>query len=157
ARELRDARQRLLNDLTSAEVTVVPGSDELPDTATDCERTIRDALARAELSVHLLGENRGITAGGGNEPILDLQLRLAREVAVTRPLCRILWAPRWLPGRDHDKRDPFAVVMRFGGLQEGEEIHGEEVTDLSQWLRKRLRPPSAPTPAALIVASASRE
>jgi TIR domain-containing protein len=155
ARELRDARQRLLNDLRSAGVVVVPEIEELPDTAGDWERTIRDALARAELAVHLLGENRGITPDGGSEPILDLQLRLARETAAARPLSRILWAPRWLPGRGLEKRDPFEVTSRFGGLQQGEEIYGEEVTDLSQWLRKRLQP--APSAAVLIVASAAPE
>ncbi len=71
-----------------------------------------------------------------------------------RLLPRILWAPRWLPGQrqGQGKRDPFEVVGRFGGLQPGEEIYGEEVTDLSQWLRKRLQP--AAEASTLIVASA---
>jgi hypothetical protein len=42
------------------------------------------------------------------------------------------------PDRSKDKRDPFEVVQRFGGLHPGEEVYAEEVTDLSQWLRGRL-------------------
>ncbi len=37
AHELRDARQRLVNDLRSAGVAVVPAIDALPDTAVDYE------------------------------------------------------------------------------------------------------------------------
>jgi hypothetical protein len=151
APELRDARQRLVNDLTAAGVAVVPAVDELPDAASDYERVIREALAQAELAVHLVGETGGVTPGGGSEPIVELQLRLSREAP---SLPRILWVPRWLSGQGQ-KRDPFEVIGRFGGLQGGEEIYGEEVTDLSQWLRKRLQPP--PVAAALIVASAVGE
>jgi len=155
AQELRDARQRLVNDLTSAGVAVVPAIDELPDTVADYDRVIRDALARSALAVHLLGENPGITPGGGDEAVLALQLRLSREAATARSLPRILWVPRWLPGRGQEKRDPFEVVRRFGGVRPGEEIYGEEVTDLSQWLRRRLKP--APAAAALIVATAAED
>jgi hypothetical protein len=161
ARELRDARQRLVNDLAGAGFAVVPAEDDLPDAAEDCAEAVRDALARAELAVHLLGDNPGVTPGGGSVSILQLQLDLARETtAAGRALPRVLWAPRWLPGRTGSKRDPIEVAGRFGGLLPGEEIYGEEVTDLSQWLRRRLEPPpgveaAPPRPTTcLLVASA---
>jgi hypothetical protein len=71
----------------------------------------------------------------------------------------VLWAPKWLPGRPEDKRDPFEVVKKFGGLISGEEVYAEEVTDLSQWLRARLNPPVSPIRAVLrlLVASPAPE
>jgi len=155
AQDLCDARQRLVNDLTTAGVAVVPVINELPDTQVEYERVIRSALVHAEMAVHLLGENGGITLDGGSEPILKLQLRLVRETAVARPFPRILWVPRWLPGRGHERRDPFAALGRLGGLQPGEELYGEGVTDLSQWLRKRLQ--AVPTAATVFVTSAAGE
>jgi len=138
--ELRDARQRLANDLRAADMVVIPETNELPDTAADCEQLLREQLTRAELSVHFLGENPDISPTGGSESIIDLQLRLAREAAATRRLPRILWAPRWVPALHGEKRDPLEVVRRSGGLRAGEEVYGEEVTDLSQWLRSRFLP-----------------
>jgi hypothetical protein len=139
--ELRDAWQRLANDLDGAGFTVVPVGGRLPDTAANAESEIRAALAAAEISVHFLGESEGATPNGGGETYSRLQLRIAREHAGARPgFERILWAPKWLPGRQADKRDPFEVVDRFGPLRDGENVFAEEVTNLSQWLRLRLDP-----------------
>ena len=136
ASDLRDARQRLVNDLCSAGFQVVPAIDPLPDTNEKLEDLIKQALSNAELAIHLLGDGRGITVEGGTEPIVDQQLRLARDTS----LPRILWAPRWLPAHAGNLRDPFEVIKNFGGLCGQEEIHGGEMTDLSQWIRQRLKP-----------------
>lgn len=139
--ELRDARQRLMNDLIGAGHSVVPDIDSLPDIAADYEAAIRVSLEHSELAVFLLAEQHGMTPSGGTELILDLQIRIAREVAAGgRNFSRVLWAPKWLPGLNDQKRDPFEVVARFGGLQPGEELFAEEVTNLSQWLRERMVP-----------------
>jgi hypothetical protein len=139
ADELRDAWQRLANDLEGSGFDVLPAKDRLPDTAQAAEAAVRDALAKAVLSVHLLGESEGVKPDGSGETIARLQLRLARErVSEAGVFPRILWAPKWLTDRSKGKRDPFEVVQRFGGLGPGEEVYAEEVTDLSQWLRGRL-------------------
>lgn len=138
ASDLRDARQRLVNDLKASGYIVVPDDDTLPQTSDELEKVLQAALSKAEYAVHLIGESHGITAENGTEPVVDLQLRLARKTA----LSRIIWVPRWLPNQKTDKRDPFEVMQHFEGLQESEEIHHGEVTDLSQWLRQRLQPAS---------------
>ena len=139
--ELRDAWQRLANDLHGSGYIVLPSEDRLPDTVREATAAISDALDKAELSVHFLGESEGSKPDGSDETFVRLQLRLARERAaagIGLPL--VLWAPKWLPGSQENKRDPFKVVERFGGLLTGEEVYAEEVTDLSQWLRARLNP-----------------
>ena len=158
ADELGDARQRLVNDLTAAGYTVVPARDRLPDTLAAAEQEVTDALAGAELAVLVLGEQGGVIPGGGQEAIVPLQLRLARS----RGLPRVLWAPKWLPASPNVKRDPFVVVARFGERQDKEDVYGEEVTDLSQWLRGRLdrhdeQQPQAAAPVILIAAAASED
>jgi hypothetical protein len=150
ADELRDCWLRLANDLRGSGYIVLPSEGRLSDTLPAAEAEIADALARAELSVHLLGESEGGKSDGSEETLARLQLRLAREHAGRQVgLPRVLWAPKWLPERPERKRDPFEVVRRFGGLSPGEEVYGEEVTDLSQWLRARLNP-SAPASASSI-------
>jgi TIR domain len=174
ADDLRDAWQRLANDLEGAGYEVLPAADRLPDTAQAAETAVRDALAKAVLSVHFLGDSEGVKPDRSDETVARLQLRLARERgAATRTFTRILWAPKWLTDRTKGKRDPFQVVQRFGPLLPGEEVYAEEVTDLSQWLRGRLdreeenakfgatsnkdtRPPP-PEPRTLLVVSADPE
>jgi TIR domain len=158
ADELRDCWLRLANDLRGSGYTVLPVDGRLSDTLPAAEAEISDALAKAELSVHLLGESEGGKPDGSEETLARLQLRLAREHAGREVgLPRVLWAPKWLPERQGGKRDPFEVVRRFGGLSPGEEVYGEEVTDLSQWLRGRLNlsaPASAGSVSTLLIAGA---
>ncbi|SDY80764.1 toll/interleukin-1 receptor domain-containing protein [Nitrosomonas sp. Nm58] len=139
ASDLRDARQRLVNDLEKNGIKVVPEVDTPLDTAEAFESMIREGLSQATFAVHLLGDNLGITPEGATEPIVPLQLRLARAM----PYQRILWVPRWHRTETGDKRNPVDVVTEhFGALQQNEEIFGKEVTDLSQLLRERLKPAS---------------
>ena len=157
--ELRDARQRVANDLKGAGYVVYPSS-ELPDTAAKAEKTVRDALAKAALSVHFLGDSEGVKPDGSNEGIVRLQLRLAREfTGPTGPLPRVLWVPKWLPDNQDVKRDPFEVLKRYGTLQTGEEVFAEEATDLSQMLRARLVPfaPGARAVSRLLIAAGTPE
>ena len=161
ADELRDAWQRLANDLTGAGHIVVPAGQRLPDNAAQADELIRAALRRSEMSVHLLGESEGVRSEGSNEGIVRRQLRLAREHAgAVAAFPRILWAPKWLQEHKNAKRDPFEVVQRFGTTSAGEEVYAEEVTDLSQWLRGRLNQtkPERPHPTqTLLVAGASTD
>src|SRR5262249_34296351 len=158
ADELRDAWQRVANDLAGAGYIVLPTEGRLPDTAAKAEGAICDALSNAVLAVHFLGESEGGKPDGSEETITRLQLRLTRTFnrAGGRVPC-VLWAPKWLPDRRVGKRDPFEVVNRFEGSSPGEQIYAEEVTDLSQWLRARLSPHKPACGSALprlLVASA---
>jgi hypothetical protein len=137
ADELRDAWQRLMNDLVCAGYSVLPAEPRLPDEAARTDEFIRAALVQCEMSVHLLGESEGMKPDGSNEGIVRRQLVLAREHAGgVAAFPRILWAPKWLPGH-MDKRDPVDIVKRFGAISAGEEVYAEKVTDLSQFLRGR--------------------
>jgi hypothetical protein len=155
--ELRDARQRVANDLEGAGHVVYPSS-ALPDTAAGAEAAIRDALAKAVLSVHFVGDHEGAKPDGSDEGMVRLQLRIAREFAgASGPVPRVLWVPKWLPGNRDSKRDPFDALKKFGTLLPGEEVYAGEATDLSQMLRSRLvpQPPVVNAAPNLLVAAAA--
>ena len=157
--ELRDARQRVANDLKGAGYVVYPFT-ELPDTAAKAKTTINDALAKAALSVHFVGDSEGVKPDGSSEGIVPLQLRLAREfTGPSGSLPRVLWVPKWLPDNRDVKRDPFEVLKRYGTLQMGEEVFAGEATDLSQMLRARLVPfaPGARAVSRLLIAAGTPE
>lgn len=127
--DLHGARQRLVNDLKAEGIAVVPEDKAIPETIEEFERFVKDALSKAELSIHLLGEKQEITVGGSKEPIVDYQMRLARETELPRVFCI-----SYLLNPDE------IIKNRIGNLSEQEEIFGENITSLSQWLRKRLKP-----------------
>ena len=137
ARDLRDARHRLVNDFTRAGHAVVPDIDILPDTVAGYEAAIRAPWTKPRWPCSCSVATAVLRRRAARSRIPDLQLRLARK---RRTLPRVFWAPKWLPGHPNTKRDPFEVASRFGGLKASEELFGEEVTDLSKWLRDRLDP-----------------
>ena len=155
--ELRDAWQRLVNDLVGAGYSVLPPEPRLPDKAAQTDEFIRVALRRSEMSVHLLGESEGMKPDGSDEGIVRRQLILAREHAgAVTTFPRILWAPKWLP-EQKERRDPFEVIKRFGTVSAGEEVYAEEITDLSQWLRGRLDHNNPEPAQTLLVAGGSAD
>lgn len=140
ASDLREERQFLVNNLEKMGIDVVP-KNEAPLQAEAFGKVVIDDLSKASLAVHLLGENDGITLEGGTEPIVRQQLHLARNTL----LPRILWAPRWHgtePGSSNQRNPIDVVTHRVGELQANEEVYGRGVTDLSQFLRERLKPAS---------------
>ncbi|MDM0002980.1 toll/interleukin-1 receptor domain-containing protein [Variovorax sp. J22P240] len=142
--QMRDAWWRLANDLTSAGYEVLPTDGKLPKEAAEASRTVRAALGRCQLIVHLIGEGEGDALAGSSETLARMQLRLGREHnSSSKPVPTVLWAPKWLPDDAVQKRDPFEVLARFGPICPGEEVYGEEVTNLSQWMRSRLQPSGA--------------
>jgi len=68
-----------------------PG-DPFPDTLTDAQRLLAEAIGRAELAIHLIGESSGKTCDGATEPMVPMQLRLSAAATTERPgLRRLIW------------------------------------------------------------------
>lgn len=130
ASDLRDARQRLVLDFKQAGIQVLPDdtTEHILETADELEQLVNNALSRAELTIHLLGDRRGITLEGCTEPIVDYQIRRARETT----LPRIFWIP------NREKFDSF--MGRIGTLAANEKIYGVSILTLSRMVRKRLMP-----------------
>jgi hypothetical protein len=139
------AYARLVKELEGDGYTVVPSpQSRIPD---DCSATafIDEAINKAELSIHLLGESAG-PAPEDAEPIVKLQLkraglRVEREAAASDGALkagfrRIVWAPKLLDDSQDaegdanvagvEDRDPFDVLKKFD-----REITSDVATDLT--------------------------
>jgi hypothetical protein len=76
-----------------------PG-DPFPDTLTDAQKLLAEAIGTAELVIHLIGESSGKTCDGATEPMVPMQLRLTAAAMAERPgLCRLLWYTDKIPAQ----------------------------------------------------------
>ena len=164
AADMRADYQRLVQELSKRDYAVVPAADaEIPhEDRQEAIGFIADALAGAELSIHLLGEKLGYVPDEG-DPIGKLQLSMAADRVKTnaqaegahQPFCRYIWAPKFMLDRNGDgvapaERDPFAVLEHFGqALLETDTLAGSEptvfVNDVLRYLEQSARA-AAPEP-----------
>ena len=76
-----------------------PG-DPFPDTLTDAQKLLGEAIRRAELAIHLIGDSGGKTCDGATEPLVPMQLRLSAATMTERPgLRRLLWYSDKIPAK----------------------------------------------------------
>jgi len=160
--DMEAAYSRLAFELQGRGYTVVPEvSSDIPKNSTICDY-FKSALAKAEVSVHLVGEKRGFAPDDDQlDPIVKLQLGFARERATeaasqTGPAFRrIVWAPKIVEvsgqaaGSPVD-RDPLKVLERFDPQIPTDKIDGDILSKFIEFLFQYLaqtapkRAPNAP-------------
>lgn len=138
AGDMRLAYDRLVNELCGAGYIVAPAPDsDIPHDG--AASFIDDALANADLSVHLLGERPGY-APEDAAPIVPLQLtRAAVRARADDRFRRILWAPRFL-GEETEtaQRDPLAVVERLERPLDNDTVIGDTLSTFAEFLLQHL-------------------
>jgi MinD-like ATPase involved in chromosome partitioning or flagellar assembly len=152
ASDMREAYERVAFELQGKGFKVLPDTD-IPSDQTATE-VVRNALARAEASVHLLGEKWGFTPEG-LDPIVKLQLALARE----RPgkieqtpgamFRRLIWAPTALDGEPSSRgraRDPLEALASADQQIAADNIDGGNLASFVGFLFQYLAE-TAPRPA----------
>ena len=144
--DMETAYSRLAFELQGKGYTVVPEvSSDIPKNS-----TIRDyfksALAKAEVSVHLVGDKRGFAPDDDElDPIVKLQLGFARERAAEAAsqteaaFRRIVWAPKIVdtPGQPPGpaaERDPLKVLQRFDAQTATDKIDGDILSRFIEFL-----------------------
>jgi hypothetical protein len=160
AGDMDEAYNRLAKELQGRGYGIVPDiSSDIPKSSTALAY-IDEALAKAELSIHLLGERRGFAPDDeGLDPIVKLQLARARERGgaanadqTGRGFRRIVWAPKALeaggPAAVAVKdRDPLEVLARFDTQVATDKIDGDILGKFVEFLFQYLVE-SAPRPLA---------
>jgi hypothetical protein len=143
--DLASSYDRLVKELEGLGHAVVPPPErELPSDGSLATRAIAEALAGAELSIHLLGERRGFRPDGLEDGIIPLQLAAAADEAARRPgFTRLIWAPKIIPDADGAaagaRRDPLQVLEGFGSaLGPQDAIEGDTCSRFVDLLRQRL-------------------
>jgi hypothetical protein len=153
ASDMKEAYARLAFELQGKGFTVVPdiGAD-IPSDTTALD-VINDALAKAEASVHLVGEKPGF-APEGLDPIARLQLARARGKAAQdkaeRFFRRIVWVPKVLGAGagatgPAAERDPLEVLGRFDSQTATDKIDGDILSKFVEFLFQYLAE-TAPRP-----------
>jgi hypothetical protein len=159
ARDMEQTYDMLAHELAIRGYDVVPApTTDLPDDGAEAVMLIDDALAEAEMSIHLLGRKPGF-APDGEQPIVSLQLaRAARRVgqAVSdaahdpRRFHRIIWAPRTLPEHAIVDRSPAAALASFGDCLEGDQLMADPPVSLRQFVIQHLEA-NTPRPAPTVL------
>ena len=146
ASDMRQGYDRVVSELAGKGHTVVPDpAGEIPlETATE---VIDEALAKAEISVHLLGEKAG-EAPEDQPPMVKLQLqRAARKVAedATAKFHRLVWAPSaWtVPATARQEatefaRHPLEVLAKFDAQLASDKIEGDSLSRFVDFLNQHL-------------------
>ena len=152
ASDMREAYKRLAKELTGWGHTVIPDpATDVPDDAAAIA-LFDDGLAKANFSIHLLGEKRGFALNDDQHgPIVPLQLDRARRRAaaetettgISKGFRRIIWAPKILSqdnGGDTEVniRDPAAVVEKFGAPRKSNSIVGDNLSKFVEFLGPHL-------------------
>jgi hypothetical protein len=157
AADFEFAYARLCRELEGKNYAVVPDpKSEFPFHG-GATTFVIDALKRAELAIHVLGQSAGkMTAEG--EALVTLQLKLAAAEAARRaaetppaaPLRRMIWAPRILVDAEEvplaaAARDPIEVFKEFEKRDAGspgndaDKINGDELPKFVDEVLDQLR------------------
>jgi hypothetical protein len=157
ASDMKEAYARLAFELQGKGFSVAPDvTADLPSDA-GALAIVKDALAKAEASVHLVGERPGF-APEGLDPIVKLQLVLAREKAMQnadqpqRVFRRIIWAPKILDAGEPSagpavERDPLQALERCDKQIGADKIDGDILSKFVEYLFQYLVE-TAPRPVA---------
>ena len=149
ASDMLDEYIGVVKELTDHGYNVVPKRAEEMPRDRSALGFVDEALATADVSIHLIGESAGWEPEDLDK-IVTLQLgRAAAKVeangkATERPsFQRIIWAPKvfWrrVPSGDEPiERDPHAVIARFGGELPSDQVSGADPGNFRQTLIRQL-------------------
>ena len=148
AADMEDEYHTLVCELEGRGFRVLPDrGGRLPEDGAKAVEAVRNALAAAELSIHLVGDRYGVTPDGLAEGIVALQLKEARAAAEKRHgFARLIWVPKLLPRPEPGgsgepvPRDPFETLRRFGleGLLDSDEIESDTASRFNEFVLQRL-------------------
>ena len=163
ASDMKAAYVRLVTELQGKGFTVAP--DPVADVPSDrsAEAFVNDALSKAEVFVHLVGDSEGF-APEGLDKIVKLQLGLARAKSAQtegpsgqKLNRRIVWAPKILDGGGSApagpvvERDPLKALERFDQQIATDKIDGDILSKFIEFLFQYLTE-TAPKPVVTAAA-----
>ncbi len=163
AGDMEQAYLRLVEELQGRNISVAPSPKErIPADSTAMAYVVAE-LAKAEVSIHLLGEKSGYTPEDTDDPIAELQIRqaavreatqTAEQRARTNAFRRLIWAPNVLESSVGEQRvkerDPLHVVDRFDRQLPSDKIDSDSISKfvdfVVQYLERTLPMPDAVPP-----------
>jgi hypothetical protein len=156
-RDLSGERDQIKRELQNRGYDILP-ERELPFVSPNYEEAVRECVARAKLSVHLIGGSYGIVPeGASNRSIVRLQNEIAAERKRDEAFSRLLWMPVGLKPQE-DVQAQFIEYLRTDATtQQGAELLQTPLEELKNVIQLRLssngdKPkdePSAETPSKI--------
>lgn len=142
----QDDREILATELNRMGCTVLP-DHALPTEEDALVEEVRALLARSRLSIHLIGDRRGLVPDGESQrSLVEIQNDLAVERCRANPMPRVIWAPASLQPRQAEQA---AFVQRLhadaGAQLQADLLTGdfEAVRQAVRGAIKRLQEPQA--------------
>lgn len=142
--DLADERELVADELRQRGYGVLPERKLPLEEVAGTERSIREALARCALSVHMVGTRYGSTPEDDARSVVRIQEQLAAEQGVAKPsFPRLLWMPPGLmtdaaPISDARQKDFVSDLQT--GLTSGAELLQTSVEDLKTRIVEKLNP-----------------
>lgn len=145
--DLRQERDAIKRELQARGRAVVPDR-QLPLLGSECERAVRDDLAQARLSIHMVGRNYGIVPEGAVRSLVELQNEIAIEHGRDHPgFQRLVWMPPDLETDDERQLHFIEVLETDSRMQSGADVFRTPLEDFKTALHRIFEPP-AQEPAA---------
>ena len=148
--DLDDERNQVRRDLEARGLCVLP-DNELPIRRPDQFRdAVAAALARCDLSVHLIGRTRSAVPAGQDDgqDTVSLQNQMAAEACGGSTLKRLIWIPSAAEPGDDVQQKFIAKLHTDPAAQRGAEVLTNPLQDLIARIHDRLHQLDAPKPVA---------
>lgn len=156
-RDISSERDQIKRELQNRGFDILP-ERELPLVSPNYEAAVRECVARAKLSVHLIGGSYGIVPeGAGNRSIVRLQNEIAAERNRDEAFSRLLWMPVGLTVQEEAQARFIEHLRTDAATQQGAELLQTPLEELKNVIQLRLssngrKPkdePSGETPAKI--------
>lgn len=122
---------------------IVLPNHTLPSRADELEREVRKDLETCSMSVHLIGSAYGEIPEGAERSIVDIQNKIAAEVAVAKrqskeDFSRLIWIAQNLKNASDRQKAFIETIRRDTEAQEGAEILQNPLEDFKNIMREEL-------------------
>jgi hypothetical protein len=136
--DLREDRDRVKRELQERGYKVLPDR-ELTYKSPEYEEAVRDGVARALMSVHLIGASYGIIPeDGAGRSIVRLQNEIAAERSGDNGFKRLIWMPEKLEPRDEMQASFIEYLKTSADPQRGAELLQTTLDELKSVIQVRL-------------------
>lgn len=145
--ELRPQADALRRELRQHGYVVFP-CEVAPENGARYREFVAADLAKAGVSVHLLGGLYGVTLEGESRSTIDVQIEEAGRVAATGGLHRVLWLPEGLVPAEERQGRFIEALQRDAANQPHTELMQTSIENLKTFLLRRLAQAAKPAEAA---------
>ena len=136
-RDLSGERDQIKRELQNRGYDILP-ERELPFISPNYEEAVRECVARAKLSVHLIGGIYGIVPEGASHSILRLQNEIAAERNRDESFSRLLWLPVGLTAHEEVQAQFIEHLRTDATTQRGAELLQTPLEELKNVIQLRL-------------------